>query len=130
MVKLLGSILILAGGFWARWSMVSVCRRELDTLSELTACLSEMAEEIRQARTPLPELLDRLGRGGGRRSPPSSLMWPVWSGRAVMRHWPGGRQRRSFRCAMRTGTFWQKPAANWAEMRRLSVKGFPWSHHT
>lgn len=59
MVKLLGSILILAGGFWARWSMVSVCRRELDTLSELTACLSEMAEEIRQARTPLPELLPR-----------------------------------------------------------------------
>ena len=37
MVKLLGSILILVGGFWARWSMVSVCRRELDTLSELTA---------------------------------------------------------------------------------------------
>lgn len=65
MVKLLGSLLILGGGLWARWSMVSVCRRELDTLSELTACLSEMAEEIRQARTPLPELLDRLGRGRG-----------------------------------------------------------------
>ena len=143
MVKLLGSILILVGGFWARWSMVSVCRRELDTLSELTACLSEMTEEIRQARTPLPELLDRLGRGlgggrgwsvwaggGGRRSPPSSLMWPVWSGRAVMRRWPGGRRRRSFRCVMNTGTFWQRPAANWAEMRRLSVKGFPWSRLT
>ena len=54
MVKLLGSLLILGGGLWARWSMVSVCRRELDTLSELTACLSEMTEEIRQARTPLP----------------------------------------------------------------------------
>ena len=106
MVKLLGSILILVGGFWARWSMVSVCRRELDTLSELTACLSEMTEEIRQARTPLPELLDRLGR------------------------WPGGRGRRSFRCVMNTGTFWQRPAANWAEMRRLSVKGFPWSRLT
>ena len=65
MVKLLGSLLILAGGFWARWSMVSVCRRELDTLSELTACLGEMAEEIRLARTPLPELLERLGRGRG-----------------------------------------------------------------
>lgn len=65
MVKLLGSLLILGGGLWARWSMVSVCRRELDTLSELTACLSEMTEEIRQARTPLPELLDRLGRGRG-----------------------------------------------------------------
>ena len=65
MVKLLGRLLILGGGFWARWSMVSVCRRELDTLSELTACLTEMAEEIRLARTPLPELLDRLSRGRG-----------------------------------------------------------------
>ena len=33
MVKLLGSLLILGGGFWARWSMVSVCRRGVDTLS-------------------------------------------------------------------------------------------------
>lgn len=65
MVKLLGSILILVGGFWARWSMVSVCRRELDTLSELTACLSEMTEEIRQARTTVAGAAGPIGPGAG-----------------------------------------------------------------
>ena len=65
MVKLLGSILILVGdsGPDGRWSLSAA--GNWTRSPELTACLSEMTEEIRQARTPLPELLDRLGRGRG-----------------------------------------------------------------
>lgn len=63
MLKLLGSLFILGGGAWARWMRVSAGRRELDTLADLLASLEQMAEEIRIARPPLPDLLNRLGRG-------------------------------------------------------------------
>ncbi len=63
MLKLLGSLCILAGGWLVRREQVSACRRELDTLSDLLAALEAMGQEIRMARTPLPLLLDRLKRG-------------------------------------------------------------------
>lgn len=60
MVKLLGSLLILSGGFMARWAQAAERRRRRDTLSDLLTALRRMAEEVRMARTPLPDLLERL----------------------------------------------------------------------
>lgn len=60
MVKLLGSLCILAGGAMARWVQAAERRRRRDTLSDLLSALRRMAEEIRMARTPLPDLLERL----------------------------------------------------------------------
>ncbi|MDO4315906.1 MAG: stage III sporulation protein AB [Oscillospiraceae bacterium] len=65
MVKLLGSLCILAGGAMVRWVQASERRRRRDTLSGLLAALRRMAEEIRMARTPLPDLLERLSRDCG-----------------------------------------------------------------
>lgn len=65
MVKLAGSVLILAGGLLARRSRGAECRRRLDTLSDLLSALRRMGEEIRMARTPLPLLLERLASGCG-----------------------------------------------------------------
>lgn len=65
MVKLLGSLCILFGGFLARWAQAAERRRKRDTLSDLLTALRRMAEEIRMARTPLPDLLERLSRDCG-----------------------------------------------------------------
>lgn len=65
MVKLLGSLCILSGGFLARWAQAAERRRKRDTLSDLLTALRRMAEEIRMARTPLPDLLERLSRDCG-----------------------------------------------------------------
>ena len=46
----------------ARREQIAACRLELDTLSELLAASEQMSQEIRMARTPLPRLLDRLGK--------------------------------------------------------------------
>lgn len=60
MMKLLGSLCILAGGALARLAQMAERRRQRDTLSDLLTALRRMAEEIRMARTPLPDLLKRL----------------------------------------------------------------------
>nr|WP_325296933.1 hypothetical protein [uncultured Dysosmobacter sp.] len=65
MVKLLGSLCVLAGGALARWAQVSERRRQRDTLSDLLTALRRMAEEIRMARTALPDLLERLAQDCG-----------------------------------------------------------------
>lgn len=65
MVKLMGSLCILAGGAIARWVQAVERRRRRDTLSDLLTALRRMAEEIRMARTPLPDLLERLARDCG-----------------------------------------------------------------
>ncbi len=62
MVKLLGACCIFGGGAYVRWTQIREVRRELDTLSELGAALEQMIQEIRLARTPLPALLEGLGR--------------------------------------------------------------------
>ena len=59
MIKLAGSVCILAGGAlaWQRQRRERHRRRQM--LGELLAALEDMGQEIRMARTPLPELLDR-----------------------------------------------------------------------
>ena len=65
MVKLIGSVLIFAGGLLARQCRRAECRRRLEALSDLLSSLRRMGEEIRMARTPLPLLLERLASGCG-----------------------------------------------------------------
>lgn len=65
MVKLLGSLCILSGGFMARCVQAAERRRKRDTLSGLLTALRRMAEEIRMARTTLPDLLERLSKDCG-----------------------------------------------------------------
>lgn len=62
MTKLVGAVLVLCGGVWARCAQVSERRRQRQLLAGLVSALHQMAEEIRMARTPLPVLLDLLGR--------------------------------------------------------------------
>lgn len=65
MVKLLGSLCILAGGALARLAQAAERRRRRDTLSDLMTALRRMTEEIRIARTALPDLLEGLADGCG-----------------------------------------------------------------
>lgn len=60
MMKLAGSVCILAGGAlaWQRQRRERQRRRQI--LGELLASLEDLEQEIRMARTPLPELMDRL----------------------------------------------------------------------
>ena len=65
MLKLLGSLFILSGGFLARWLQMSERRRRRETLSDLLSTLRRMGEEIRMTRTPLPALLERAAADCG-----------------------------------------------------------------
>ncbi len=60
MMKLAGSVCVLAGGCLAWQRQHRERRRRRQILGELLAALVDMDQEIRMARTPLPELLDRL----------------------------------------------------------------------
>ena len=62
MLKLLGSACILAGGLLAQFARLSARRRQWDTLSDILSALRRMGEEIRRTRTPLPLLLEYLGK--------------------------------------------------------------------
>ena len=62
MRKLLGAVCVLLGTAGAWWVQLSTARRRRDTLAGLAAGLGQMAEEIRMARTPMPPLLECLGR--------------------------------------------------------------------
>lgn len=61
-MKLVGSLCLLCAGGGARYLGLRALRREIDTLRALSDALGEMAEEIRQNRTPLPRLLGRMER--------------------------------------------------------------------
>ena len=63
MRKVIGSSLVLAAGFFLWYLRMAERRRQRDTLREMTASLRRMGEEIRLARTPLPDLLERLAKG-------------------------------------------------------------------
>lgn len=64
MIRALGALLV-AGAFFRGWQRQHWERRRgVDTLWALSAGLSRMAEAIRLERTPLPRLLERLGREG------------------------------------------------------------------
>lgn len=60
MLKLAGSLCVLAGGCLIWWRQLRERRRKRNTLLELTTVLRRMGEEIRMARTPLPQLLEDL----------------------------------------------------------------------
>lgn len=62
MLKLLGSLLILGAGFMARTFQVQTSRRELNVLRDLISSFDEMGNEIRWNRTPLPRLMQKVGR--------------------------------------------------------------------
>ncbi len=65
MVKLLGSLLVAAGGALA-WQLQRMeRRREREVLSDLQRAFRRMAEEVRMARTPLPALLGSLAEDCG-----------------------------------------------------------------
>ncbi|WP_418725727.1 hypothetical protein, partial [Dysosmobacter sp.] len=62
MVRALGGLLVAGAalGGWLRQRAER--RRRMDTLWALSSGLSRMAEAVRLERTPLPRLLERLGR--------------------------------------------------------------------
>jgi len=64
-MKLTGAICIAMAAVWGRWQQLSVQRRRRETLRSLIAALYQMAEEIRVARTPMPQLLECIGRSRG-----------------------------------------------------------------
>ena len=64
-MKLMGALCIACGAVWGRWQQLDTQRRRRETLCGLIAALRQMAEEIRIARTPMPQLLACLGRSRG-----------------------------------------------------------------
>lgn len=66
MVKLAGSLCVLASSAAAAVTVLRSQRQELRLLSGLAAALEQMEGEIRLNRTPMLRLLERLG---GRRGP-------------------------------------------------------------
>ena len=60
MRKLVGSSLVFGAGVFLWYLRMAERRRQRETLREMIASLRRMGEEIRLARTPLPDLLERL----------------------------------------------------------------------
>lgn len=59
-MKLLGSLLILCGGYGWWWIGRRERRVRLQTLEHLLAAVCRLREDIRMARLPMPQLLERL----------------------------------------------------------------------
>ena len=66
MFDLIGSGCIMGAGFWLLWRRKAENRRRSETLTDLITALRNMAEGVRLARVPLPELLDRITVESGR----------------------------------------------------------------
>lgn len=62
MLKLLGSVLVMAGALWCGAGAVGQLRRRVRALENLRAGLVWMEEELAFRLTPLPKLLEHLGR--------------------------------------------------------------------
>ena len=62
MLKLLGAVLVIAGAGWCGLVAVGRLRRRVRTLEELRAGLVWLEEELTFRLSPLPGLLERLGR--------------------------------------------------------------------
>ena len=65
MLKLVGSVFVLAGGVLAQTIRLAERRRQWDTLSALLSALRQMAEEIRLTRRPMLPLLEGLQKDCG-----------------------------------------------------------------
>lgn len=61
-VKTAGLLLSSAALLLVAFKTLSIQQRQLDTLRELCAALERMAAELGEHNTPLPELMDTLGR--------------------------------------------------------------------
>ena len=59
-MKLFGSLLILCGGYGWWWIGRRERRMRLQTLEHLLAAVYRLREDIRMARLPMPQLLERL----------------------------------------------------------------------
>ena len=122
MVKVLGAS---PGGRGVRSGAGSGSRRSAAAgwtrCAALSAGLERMAEDIRLERTPLPRLLERLGREDGAgaaaavffRGLARALAAGSGAGDA-----PGWRRRRPCPCAGRTGRPWRRPPGLSRETRR------------
>ena len=64
-VKIWGIACIFIGAAWGMRAKVSERRRRRRLLSDLRSALARMADEIRMARSPLPDLLKRLAAACG-----------------------------------------------------------------
>ena len=62
MLSLFGSLLILSGGLLAWQCHHADRQRRRDTLNDCVTALEHISEEIRMARTPLPQLMEKLAR--------------------------------------------------------------------
>lgn len=62
MVRALGGLLVAGAALGGWLGQRAERRRRMDTLWALSSGLSRMAEAVRLERTPLPRLLERLGR--------------------------------------------------------------------
>lgn len=62
MIRVLGGLLVTGAALWGWQRQRTERRRRLDTLCAISSGLWRMAEAIRLERTPLPRLLERLGR--------------------------------------------------------------------
>ena len=60
MIKLMGSLLVFAGGGLVWWIHQGERRRRRRVLADLASLLRQMQEEIRMMRTPMPELFRKL----------------------------------------------------------------------
>ena len=65
MTKLMGSLLVFAGGGLVWWIQQRERRRKGMVLADLALVLRQMQEEIRMMRTPMPELLRKLEKRCG-----------------------------------------------------------------
>lgn len=95
MLKLLGGLLIMAGALWCGVSAVERLRRRVRALEDLRASLAWLSEELTFRLTPLPGLLERLGRD--RHGPVGLFYQEVLAGLAQD---PEGGLRQSWRRAM------------------------------
>lgn len=66
MLKLLGSVCIVAAGGLTWYRVTREERRRTETLREMAAVLETMSHEIRLHRTPIPRLLRKAGNGRSR----------------------------------------------------------------
>ena len=108
MTKLLGSVIVFIGGGLIWYCQWKERERRRTTLADLVSALRRMQEEIRMARTPLPELLVCVAKDCGRDC--SDFLYSVADGVS---------QGNTLRAAWRAGCM---------AMKRKCVKIFRLSH--
>lgn len=65
MIKLMGSLMVFAGGGLVWWIQLRERQRVRNVLMDLALVLRRMQEEVRMMRTPMPELFQKLEKQCG-----------------------------------------------------------------